>query len=474
MAIESATYINGLDTTKPGSSDPKSEGDDHLRLLKSTIKATFPNVTGAVTATHTELSYVDGVTSAIQTQLDTKAPTASPTFTGTPSAPTAAATTNTTQLATTEMVQAAIMASSGVTAELPGQSGNAGKFLTTNGTAASWAKTGVVSYSGRTSNTALGVADLASLIDITSGTFTQTFAAAATLGDGWWCYIRNSGTGDVTLDPNASETIDGLTSYVMYPGEVRLVQCDGSALRTLVASPFFKTFTASGTFTKPPGYSVFSGLAWGSGGSGGKRSSNGSGGGGASCVPFSLASTVLGATETITIAAQTAGATVDNTAGVNGNNTTLGAFVTAYGGGAGQPSSNGGAGGGVLSAGSGTTPGGPLGAASGLDSTFGGGGSGNSAPGGKSVYGGAGGGGINTNVGQVGGESLFGGGGGGGAGSTSAGAGGVSRYGGAGGAGGVSASGVDGTAPGGGGGGTYTGTKAGDGARGELRIWGAA
>ncbi len=35
-----------------------------------------------VTATATELNYVDGVTSAIQTQLDAKAPTASPTFTG--------------------------------------------------------------------------------------------------------------------------------------------------------------------------------------------------------------------------------------------------------------------------------------------------------------------------------------------------------------------------------------------------------
>ncbi len=72
MAIETATYINGLDATKPSATDPKSEGDDHLRLLKSTVKATFPNVTGEVTPTHTELNYVDGVTSAIQGQLDNK------------------------------------------------------------------------------------------------------------------------------------------------------------------------------------------------------------------------------------------------------------------------------------------------------------------------------------------------------------------------------------------------------------------
>lgn len=40
-----------------------------------------------VTSTATELNYVDGVTSAIQTQLDTKAPIASPTFTGTVTVP---------------------------------------------------------------------------------------------------------------------------------------------------------------------------------------------------------------------------------------------------------------------------------------------------------------------------------------------------------------------------------------------------
>lgn len=40
------------------------------------------------TLTATELGYVDGVTSAIQTQINTKAPTASPTFTGTVTLPT--------------------------------------------------------------------------------------------------------------------------------------------------------------------------------------------------------------------------------------------------------------------------------------------------------------------------------------------------------------------------------------------------
>ena len=46
---------------------------------------------GGVSAT--EFGYLDGVTSAIQTQIDAKAPIANPTFTGTATIPTAAITT---------------------------------------------------------------------------------------------------------------------------------------------------------------------------------------------------------------------------------------------------------------------------------------------------------------------------------------------------------------------------------------------
>ena len=48
-----------------------------------TADAAEINILDGATLTTTELNYVDGVTSAIQTQLDTKSPSASPTFTGT-------------------------------------------------------------------------------------------------------------------------------------------------------------------------------------------------------------------------------------------------------------------------------------------------------------------------------------------------------------------------------------------------------
>lgn len=58
----------------------------------------------AATTTSTEIGYVAGVTSSIQDQLDDKAPLASPTFTGEPTAPTATADQNDTAIATTAFV----------------------------------------------------------------------------------------------------------------------------------------------------------------------------------------------------------------------------------------------------------------------------------------------------------------------------------------------------------------------------------
>jgi len=55
MALESATYINDLNAANPASTDGLAQADDHFRLIKGAVKATFPNVAGAVTASHTAL-----------------------------------------------------------------------------------------------------------------------------------------------------------------------------------------------------------------------------------------------------------------------------------------------------------------------------------------------------------------------------------------------------------------------------------
>ena len=56
MTVETATYIGSLNSALPTGADAKAEGDDHIRLLKSTILATFPGMTGAMTGTHTQLN----------------------------------------------------------------------------------------------------------------------------------------------------------------------------------------------------------------------------------------------------------------------------------------------------------------------------------------------------------------------------------------------------------------------------------
>jgi microcystin-dependent protein len=49
MALETASYINQLNAANPSSSDRLQQGDDHIRLLKATLKASFPNITGPMT-----------------------------------------------------------------------------------------------------------------------------------------------------------------------------------------------------------------------------------------------------------------------------------------------------------------------------------------------------------------------------------------------------------------------------------------
>jgi hypothetical protein len=333
-----------------------------------------------------------------------------------------------------------------------------------------------IAYTPRAANVQLVAADFAAatraFIDAT-GTFTQTFAAVATIGAGGFLYYRNNGTGDITLDPNGAETIDGLASFVMYPGEARLIHCDGAAFRSIVLHPFSRTMTSSGSFVKPPGYQRYAGLLWPGGGSGAKSTAGGSnsatGGSGGACVPFSLPASALAATETVTIAAAVTGPSI-SAVGVNGNNSTFGALVTAYGGQGGLLGTTGMGGAGVFGVGSGATGGAPNGGTSGGDAEFGGGGGQGSGPGGRSVYGG----GASGGGSGAGGNSMYGGAGGGSHTAGAVGAGGTSAFGGNGGAAVALASGVDGSAPAGGGGATNAGAKAGDGARGECRIWGIA
>ena len=63
MGLETATYISQLVDTNPTSSDPVSQGDDHLRLIKEVLQAQFTTLgAAAVTTTAAELNLLDGKT----------------------------------------------------------------------------------------------------------------------------------------------------------------------------------------------------------------------------------------------------------------------------------------------------------------------------------------------------------------------------------------------------------------------------
>jgi len=58
MTVETATYVQSLDAANPASGDVLSEGDDHLRLNKSTLLNSFPSVdTRNLTEANTTLRF---------------------------------------------------------------------------------------------------------------------------------------------------------------------------------------------------------------------------------------------------------------------------------------------------------------------------------------------------------------------------------------------------------------------------------
>lgn len=99
----------------------------------ATVQGNLTTHTSATTGVH---GITDTANLVYQIDLMLKAPLASPAFTGVPTVPTATPGTNTTQAASTAFVASALSAFSG----LPSQTGNTGKYLTTDGTTASWAK----------------------------------------------------------------------------------------------------------------------------------------------------------------------------------------------------------------------------------------------------------------------------------------------------------------------------------------------
>lgn len=92
-----------------------------------------------------------------------------------------------------------------------------------------------ITISNKTGAYTVVAGDLGTIINCTSGTFTVSLTAAATLGSGFNCWVWNTSTtaaDAITIDPNASETIDGGTTLILRRGEGLQIVCDGTNWQT--------------------------------------------------------------------------------------------------------------------------------------------------------------------------------------------------------------------------------------------------
>jgi hypothetical protein len=79
----------------------------------------------------------------------------------------------------------------------------------------------------------LGTTDRAKMYNWTGAGGVLTFPSAATVGNNWFIYLRNSGTGAIVATPAGTNTIDGLASLSFQPGESAIIASDGSNFYTI-------------------------------------------------------------------------------------------------------------------------------------------------------------------------------------------------------------------------------------------------
>ncbi len=87
-------------------------------------------------------------------------------------------------------------------------------------------ETAVVQTNINTNTTAVA-ADRAKFFNWTGALGTLTLPTAATVGNNWYCLVRNSGTGELTLDPPTTELINAAATLALSPGDSATVITDG-------------------------------------------------------------------------------------------------------------------------------------------------------------------------------------------------------------------------------------------------------
>lgn len=78
-----------------------------------------------------------------------------------------------------------------------------------------------------------GVNDRAKMFNWTSAAGTFTLPDPTVVGDNWFVYLRNSGSGAIVADPPGLITIDGSASLSFQPGESAIIVSDGLNFHTI-------------------------------------------------------------------------------------------------------------------------------------------------------------------------------------------------------------------------------------------------
>lgn len=219
-----------LGTLTDGAGISITEGAGSITISSTGVSvypgAGIPRSTGSAWGT----SYTTSGTGTVVALAD------DPSFTGSPTAPTAAPGTSTTQLATT-----AFVATAAFSAALPSQTGNAGKFVTTNGTTASWSyvPVGGISATGTlSSDTFLSGAGTWSAIPVTGINATGTLSTNSFLsGAGTWSGVSVNGI-SATGSPSSTTYLRGdgtwatVTATAILPSQAgnagKYLQTDGT------------------------------------------------------------------------------------------------------------------------------------------------------------------------------------------------------------------------------------------------------
>jgi hypothetical protein len=83
------------------------------------------------------------------------------------------------------------------------------------------------------SNYTIGDADRSEAFLWSGGAGTLALPSALAVGNDWFCHVRNSGTGAISLATTGGQLINGALSLAFNPGDSAIVICDGSGFFTI-------------------------------------------------------------------------------------------------------------------------------------------------------------------------------------------------------------------------------------------------